>query len=224
MYVIANKIRYQIVKLFLVACIITLETAVSADEVPEMCEGPYETMFYNAGVATGQNLVDMAWNMIDDCDKIEYFESVIVSLLERLAPPENASLTVLCRYAGYAKGIMSRIDDIYTGCEVICYNEGMIIGELAAIAYCEISLQLGGLDTADQFIRMPVQMCGFNFEFGCDIKFMSLTFEYTNIYGSCEQYTWYGDYFEVWDQVRNNQCAYGIEDPSPVEPPEEKDG
>ena len=119
---------------------------------------------------------------------------------------------------------MNEIDGIYRDCAVLCYNEGVIIGELAAIVYCEISLQLGGLATADQFIRMPVQMCGFNFEFGCDINFMSLSFEYTNDLGSCEQYTWCGDYFDVWDQVRNNQCAYGIGNPPTFVPSEKNDG
>ena len=210
MHYIEKKLGAGFVYVFLITLSLMMNTAASAqDDIPESCTGNYERIAYNAGLASGTSIVSMAWNSVDDCDNIELFETIVTSIVDRLTLPENSSTTVACRYAGYINGIMAAINDIYRECEALCYYEGVLIGDFAAKAYCDLSLAIGGLSEADDFIRAPVQLCGFNFEFACDVTFLFTTLTYFNVIGYCEQYT-YGAYYDVWDQVRNNQCAYDI--------------
>lgn len=197
---------------FLLVTMICLfgSTAV-AYEIPNSCTGTYEAQAYNSGLMSGTNIVQMAWARLDNCDLIERFETIVVNILENMQLPPQASSVVACRYAGFANGIIQEVDNIYDYCQGLCYYEGEIIGQLVATAYCELSISLGGLMTADEFIRSPVRICGFHFEFACDVTFLFDTMTYANAFGTCEEYT-YGDYYDVWDQVRNNQCAYNIQE------------
>ena len=219
MYCAEKKAWARSVLLFLVIVFSTMESVAFADdEMPASCTGGYEEIAYNAGWTSGSNLVAMAWAMVNDCSRIEYFEYVIKSNIDRLTVPPWASPDVACRYAGYVNGTMHAIYDIYQECEIRCYNDGTIIGEFSAKMYCDLSLAFNGLSLDDDFIRAPVQLCGYNFEFACDFTFMYVTFTYSNALGFCEPYT-RDPYFEVWDQARNNQCAYDIIYPPPPPPP-----
>jgi len=191
-------------------------------EVPPICdESDWNRSGYIAGVVTGQNLLTSAWLKIKTCDLIERFESIVMPLVFRLEPLNDASLYTACRYSGYRNGIMSAMDSLYRCCEETCYRDGEIIGEIVATMYCELSLMLNGLATAEEFVRAPVQLCGFNFEFACDITFLYETMSYVNDIGACFPYT-IEPHYEVWDQVRNNSCAYKIEEiiPPPDGPPD----
>jgi hypothetical protein len=199
----------------LVAMIYSFASTAVADDIPASCTGTYETQAYKAGLMSGTNIVEMAWARLDNCDLVERFETIVINILQSMKLPENASTVTACRYAGFANGIIEEVDNIYRYCEGLCYYEGEIIGKLVATVYCELSISLGGLVTADEFIRSPVQICGFHFEFACDVTYLFDTMTYVNGFGSCDEYT-YGEYFEVWDQVRNNQCAYNIQEDIPI--------
>jgi hypothetical protein len=213
----AKSFLWGVLSVGVVLC--SVSTARS-EEIPEYCsqDDSYgaKTRAYNAGALSGENLVSMMWSALrEDCDRIELLESIAVSNLQRFNWSGDESDVVACRFAGYANGILAKIDELYRYCEKMCYLEGQMIGEIAAIAYCELSLAFGGLVVPDGLIRAPVQICGLQFEFACDSTFIDITFSYENILGACFIYA-FDTYFEVWNQTRNNQCAYYI-----VEPPTE---
>jgi hypothetical protein len=217
------KNRMSMVKSFLwgvlsVGVVLCSVSTANSQEIPEYCsqDDPYgaKARAYNAGALSGGNLVSMMWSALrEDCDRIELLESIAVSNLQRFNwSGDDVSEVVACRFAGYANGILAKIDELYRYCEKMCYLEGQMIGEIAAVAYCELSLAFDGLVVPDGLIRAPVQICGLQFEFACDSTFIDITFSYANPLGVCIIYA-FDSYFDVWNQTRNNQCAYYIVDP-----------
>jgi hypothetical protein len=116
-----------------------------------------------------------------------------------------------------------------TSCSVSCRDEGELIGEISAIAYCQLSLALDGLASADDFMRLPVQFCGEWFRLVCDLEYNTITRAYvddtwddpetTDVNeGECKRYTDMGDVIDpetgdpmwepVWNQVRDIQCSF----------------
>jgi hypothetical protein len=104
-----------------------------------------------------------------------------------------------------------------------------LIGEISALAYCEMSFALGGLATGGEFVRAPVPFCGSVYQIGCDLSFKAVTRGYVDDMwddpetpdvheGICAKYTDRGDILDpatgkpmwepVWNQVRETQCAY----------------
>ena len=197
-------------------------------EVPDACKvTPQAKSSYTAGFAQGEKITQMAWNNVKDCDKIDYFLGVLYDNVSRFAPqfpdlptdPAQAEIEkkkrvpLLCRYAGTTDGVYAKLDALYGTCSDECFADGEFIGTMAGQVYCELSIALGGLVEADSFIRGQVAVCGLNFEFGCDSAFISTTVSYE--VDQCVEYT-EGQYFNVWDQARNNQCAYEPE-PEPAQ-------
>lgn len=181
--------------------------AFADDSIPAACAGPRESRGYRGGEMAGKSLIRSAWRSVRDCDRMETFEDIVTRTLDRYSLPASATPYSVCRYSGMVNGMLDQLDEQFLECQAQCFEEGRISGEIAAIAYCELSIALGGLSTADDFIRMPVRMCGLNFEIGCDLEFMDVTLLYANPGGTCEPYT-RDRYYEVWDQTRHNQCAY----------------
>ena len=169
---------------------------------------------YRTGVTAGKTLVNQAWARVNDCDRIDYFLGVLEDDISRLTLPQNASASTVCRYTGTVDGVYEMLDTLYGTCSDLCFLDGSFAGEMSATVYCELSIALGGLSEADAFLRGPVQVCGLNFEFGCDSQFISITTTYENLMGVCYPYT-EGEYADVWDEARNNQCAY-VPLPPPV--------
>jgi hypothetical protein len=180
-------------------------TVVFADEVPEGCTGVYEEPAYVSGETSGENIVDFAWAKINNCEMIEVFESFVLNLIDRFELPESSSTTTACRYSGYMTGAMAAISDIYQSCTGLCYEEGRIIGKMMGIAYCELSLVLGGLPLVDDFFLAPVTVCGEEFSNGCEDAFTVTTHSYSNDMGACIWYT-EDEYYEVWQQCLEKQC------------------
>jgi hypothetical protein len=199
--------------------------------IPAECEGSFlNKRAYNTGVVLGQSIVSQAWNGIEeDCDRLEEFETVIVNnVMDYVLPPEASQFT-LCRYYGHIEGMLMQIDLNYTECGDKCAEEGHLIGEISAIAYCQLSFALEGLATADDFVRLPVQFCGTVFQISCDLNYNTVTRTYvddgwdnpatTDVHeGMCVRYTDQGNVLDpetgepmwepVWKQVRDIQCAY----------------
>jgi hypothetical protein len=186
-----------------------------APTIPTACNGSVQARnAYNQGLRTGGTIVSSSWRRVNDCDRLEYFLGVVEDNVSRLTLPTNASLATVCRYTGTVDGVYNGLDSLYGTCSDQCFLDGEFAGEMSAEVYCELSIALGGLAVADDFIRGPVQVCGFNFEVGCDAAFIATTASYANTDGTCEQFT-EGEFFDVWDQARNNQCAYEPE-PDPI--------
>jgi hypothetical protein len=182
-------------------------------QVPDECQDSVSQRAYNAGALTGASLTRQAWNAVNDCDRVEDFETIILNTLDKYDLPQNAPNYLICRYSGLVQGILDTLDILYQNCVEQCEAEGEIAGDVSAIAYCELSIALGGLTSADAFIRGPVQVCGLSFEVGCDSMFNATSLVYANAMGTCLPYT--EDPFDVvWDQARYYQCAY-----NPIPPP-----
>jgi hypothetical protein len=162
---------------------------------------------YKTGLKLGERIVQTSWNRINDCDRVEYFLSIVEDNVSRLTLPPRSSNSTICRYTGTVDGVYGALDTLYGTCADQCFLDGEFAGELSGEVYCELSIALGGLAAADDFLRGPVQVCGFNFEIGCDSAFIDTTTSYTNTDGVCGPFT-EGSFFTVWDQARNNQCAY----------------
>jgi hypothetical protein len=168
---------------------------------------------YRTGAKLGEKLVQQAWLRVHDCDRIDYFLQIVQDNVSRLTLPAHASTNTVCRYTGTADGVYNALDTLYGTCSDQCFLDGTFAGELSGQVYCELSIALGGLAEADDFLRGPVEVCGLNFEIGCDSQFISTTTSFATTDGVCAPYT-EGTFEEVWDQARNNQCAY-----EPIPPP-----
>jgi hypothetical protein len=168
---------------------------------------------YKTGNKLGEKLVQQAWNRVHDCDRIDQFLDIVQDNVGRLTLPAHASNATVCRYTGTVDGVYNALDTLYGTCSDQCFLDGTFAGQLSGEVYCELSIALGGLAEADDFLRGPVQVCGLNFEVGCDSQFIDTTTSFVNTDGVCLQYT-EGTFADVWDQARNNQCAY-----EPLPPP-----
>jgi hypothetical protein len=206
---------------------------VQAQDLPPECTSIFNKRAYNTGIATGYSIVSQAWaGIAEDCDRLEEFETIVIDNIIAYVLPGEASQFTLCRYSGHIEGMLQAIDDLYVECGGECAEEGMLIGEISAIAYCQLSFALEGLATADDFVRLPVQFCGEVFQINCDLRFNTVTRtleddawdnpETTDINeGMCRRYTDQGDVLDpesgeplwepVWNQVRTIQCAYYVE-------------
>jgi hypothetical protein len=215
--------RIIILAALLMAAVTGTAQAQTSAPVPPACAATTSaSSAYRTGLRLGERTVNSAWdNVRRDCGRVDQFMDIIDSSLTRLTLPAGASLATVCRYAGNIDGAYGALDLLYGTCADQCFLDGEMIGALTGEIYCELSIALGGLVAADEFIRGEVQVCGLNFEIGCDSAFIGTTLEYENTDGVCLPFT--EDGFEpVWDQVRNNSCAYEPEpDPLPVSSPDE---
>jgi hypothetical protein len=185
-------------------------------DVPVSCRATAGTISsYRTGLRLGKNLVKSAWGNVRNCDRIDYFHEVLSDNVSRLTLPENPSASTVCRYTGTVDGVYRELEDQYGTCADECFLDGELAGQLSGEVYCELSIALGGLVEADDFLRGPVEVCGLSFEIGCDSAFIGTTVDYVNEYGACEPFT-EDDFFGVWDQARNNQCAYDPIEPDPM--------
>jgi hypothetical protein len=185
-------------------------------DVPVSCRATAGTVSaYRTGLRTGKTIVSSAWNRVRDCDRVDYFLEVVEGNVSRLTLPANPSTSTVCRYTGTADGVYSELENLYGTCADQCFLDGEMAGALSGEIYCELSIALGGLVAADDFLRGPVQVCGLSFEIGCDSAFIDTTVDYSNEDGVCRPYT-EEEFFAVWDQARNNQCAYEPIEPDPM--------
>jgi hypothetical protein len=183
-------------------------TALAQDDVPGSCQvDARSTAQYRTGLQFGRLVVDQAWNTINqDCSLLETFTSILENSFNSLILPPNASRAVQCRHAGIVNAGIDALDDLWPVCTGLCTTDGLDIGKLVGKLYCDLSIALGGLAPAEDFIRGPVMWCQFLGQTFCDVSYMSFTPTYESPIGSCRPYT-YEPYFETWDQFRNNGCA-----------------
>lgn len=170
---------------------------------PATCDTPRERRAFDAGVRSGTSLVQQAWNAVNDCDSTEQFATVVMNNLDNLQIPAESSEYVVCRVAGVVQGAEEEVDRVWDRCDWECRKEGELMARIGGKFYCDLSIRLGGLALASNIIRLPVQTCGANFQIACDSEFMG----YTQRNPLCLPYT-QGGFTPVWNQSRNNQCAY----------------
>jgi len=209
-----------VLSLFIVCCLSLFQSMAEA-QLPNQCSSATNTRAFRAGRMAGSSLVRQSWASLNDCDRVEQFEDLVTSSLERYVPGNAPTLYTQCRFAGVVQGVLDELDTVFVDCTDACFREGKFAGEISAFAYCELSIALNGLETADDFLRGPVQVCGFSFEVGCDSEFIAVASSYENELGACEPFT-VNTFVEVFDQARENQCAYNPLDPEEPEVTDEQ--
>jgi hypothetical protein len=188
--------------------VLTISGIAKAQDVPVACNTKtFNRNAYLAGFHSGQLLVSQAWDRINDCDKIETFDNIVISSVDSLTLPLNPSLYVTCRYTGIIDGVLQQLADMDGSCTNQCFADGTVIGQISAQAYCDLSIALGGLGDLFAFMRAPVQVCGFSFQLGCDSTFIGFAATYLNMGQACSIYT-VSPFDIVFDNTRNFQCAY----------------
>jgi hypothetical protein len=194
-----------------------------AQDVPASCQVDARSQQqYLSGVSFGQLVVDQAWNTINqDCGQLESFSSILENSFNALTLPPDASRAVQCRHAGMINGGIDALDNLWPVCTNLCTTDGLDIGKLIGKLYCDLSIALGGLEPADDFIRGPVMWCQFLGQTFCDVSYMSFTPTYESPVGACRPYT-VEPHYETWDQFRNNGCAENPIPPSMLEPEEDQ--
>lgn len=185
---------------------------------PSECQTASNTRFYDLGVYKGVSMVDQAWASLDDpkCDyeNLLDFVDIVTAAFDAAAPTSAASDLVLCHYTGSYDGAVNRAAELVAECTDSCTLNGQMVGEMAAIFYCELSIALGGLGVDEWLVGGEVPPCGDLFVAACEETFNSSTQSYPSAEDpQCLQYTPYGypPYDDVvYDQARNNQCLYDL--------------
>jgi hypothetical protein len=207
--------QLTILKTALLAAVSVEDARANGNQLPPACATGANASSYRAGVTTGTTLVRSAWRNVNNCDRIDYFQEVVANNIGRLTLAPGASTALACRHAGIYDGAFRQLEAQYGTCVDQCFLDGELFGRMTGEIYCELSIALGGLVEVGDFIRGPVQICGLGFEIGCDSSFIDFTINYRNPDGVCEPYT-EGEYSGVWDETRNNQCAYDPIEPDPA--------
>lgn len=174
---------------------------------PSSCNTPRLRRGFHAGVASGHSLVQMSWNAVNDCDRLEDFADIVMNNIDSVSIPPESSDYVICRVEGIMQGAEEEVDAVWKQCEGDCAQEGRLIAQIGGRLYCELSIRLNGLALADDILRRPVRTCGVFFQVACDSEFLGFTQRYSNPSGRCYPYT-VGPFEPVFRQARHNQCVY----------------
>lgn len=201
-------------KLIILAAFIL--TPVAAKAIPPACASPFNTRAYTSGLATGQSLVQQAWEGTGtDCDRLGEFNAVITDNLASYLLPEAPSQYMVCRYLGHAEGILIELDVLHTICAASCCRLGYVVGDISAIAYCTISAAMGGIPAAGYFERAPATTCKWMLDACCDPRYITETYarpctDYTDL-GTSNAETGDPVWLEPWTVTRETQCNHGGE-------------
>jgi hypothetical protein len=196
----------------------------NAVEPPDECVGGRNETFFDLGVVKSISLVNQAWASLgdDQCrsDKLAEFVEIVIAAFEAAGPDPDSVVpeTVLCHWAGSYAGSVERASFLVNQCSGTCCYEGNMIGEMAAIFYCNLSIALGGIGHDQWLVDVNITLCGEEFVRCCEKEFDRLT----PIYPSegdpqCLPYTQspfsYPPDAGVYEETRHNQCVYEVETP-----------
>jgi hypothetical protein len=197
-------------------CMVLLGVSVSssAQDIPAFCTGSNAKAFLD-GKKLGPSLVRQAWaGFRGGCAQIEVFADKVNTAFAAANLTAPTTFTK-CRYLGWVQGAVEQVDTFFNSCADTCFLEGEFVGNLVADVYCQLSIALGGLATADDFIRGPVEVCGLGFETACDSTFLTKTTGFPG--GQCLPFT-REPFLDVYFQTQTNQCAFDPIDPDDPDP------
>lgn len=139
---------------------------------PAVCTGR-NSIGYSAGVGQGVSTVDQIWESdtvnqeLDNWDILKTrVTDTIPNTVEAVFEP-TWSQYLQCRTQGLLEGSVCRMNELdpIPGCQL----DGVDWGKMSATLYCALSVDLGGLaDIPPWFIRLPLGMCGTNFQTYCE--------------------------------------------------------
>jgi hypothetical protein len=181
---------------------------------PELCElsctSGSALAAYRDGWQAGRRRIQRAWRKTDDCDALDGFLDRASARLEALLVQRDStelSTDRRCRVSGKFDGGLAALEDLQVRCDDACVMGGALVGEAAAVAYCELAIETGGVVEVDEWLRGPVNLCGLGHEVTCDGVFIGETTAYRSASGVCAPYT-DGVYEEMWDRSRERSCDY----------------
>jgi hypothetical protein len=206
-----NKNTKYLCFLGVVCCIMSVSKISSSCFVPRMCQDPRNSRAYDVGKLKGENIVNNAWNGIDqDCSELrrcDGFRKTVLKSLSLVPLPPGASEYVICHYHGYIQGISERVREIQYLCNH-CIMDGEMVGHMAAIFYCEFSIAFRGLDlNDDDIIRSIFYLCNESMVESCESSFETIASNYTNIMGSSCAPCTQDEYLPIYNQVKHSQCV-----------------
>lgn len=169
---------------------------------PAECATGRDRRGYEAGLRTGDSIVNRAWLSVDeDFDRLELFSDAVVDGINLVAPMFAGSSYGDCRLQGFVDGAWERLGEIQREVIGVCLQDGAMWGKIVGALYCSLSQDLGGLESDIWLPRPPTTWCGLHFQARCDEVFRNRTrFQ-------CHHYT-HGHHFSVWNEYRNNECMY----------------
>jgi hypothetical protein len=179
------------------------------DDCENECGTPELERAYQTGWSNGFAAVTGIWDRADDCDASEsIIEDIVRQIEEAQQKPDGTTGDVRrCGKAGVLDGGYAAIDSIQVYCDEVCFASGELVGAVSAAAYCEMAIDADCGKDAGEWMRGPVNLCGLNYEVGCDSSFIGTSIDFVNDKGACEPYTT-GEHEQAWDRTRNKACDY----------------
>tara|TARA_Y100000590_G_scaffold449460_1_gene587596 strand:+ start:3050 stop:3460 length:411 start_codon:yes stop_codon:yes gene_type:complete len=71
----------------------------------------------------------------------------------------------------YWLDLWERIADVYSECDIGCFEDGEIIGEISAMGFCAASVELGGLTSVGAIDQPRMPLCETSIFVGCEQKY-----------------------------------------------------
>lgn len=68
----------------MIVAVTTAASLTSTASYAVECDSPRLTRAFNTGVAAGGRLVNRAWARVNDCNRVDYFEGIVLDNLQRL--------------------------------------------------------------------------------------------------------------------------------------------
>jgi hypothetical protein len=195
-----------------------LATSEAMAAAPAQCAAGRELRMYNGGLLKGASLVNSAWASKDvqqQCSNFDTFRTVVLDTfaLALSKIPTGAPVSTQCMFIGESDGAKARVEQLRATCEQTCAVDGELIGQMAAILYCDLSIALGGLGM-DVDLTGFVSTCGDAFEPACETAFTDQAKEVVE----CAPYLAGTTFDAVYLQAQHNQCLFEPQAPSATDP------
>ncbi len=133
---------------------------------------------------------------------------------ERLPPPgwrpglpQQERDVLRRRWDGYIKNrawwdrLWTHVLEAYRSCEVECFDDGEIIGQISAAGYCGMSIGLEGLDAPGRIAQTPLPVCETATFAGCVAAYRATAKEYEG----CSTYMG-GRHADTFSQFISQDC------------------
>lgn len=186
------------------------QTVPAPPPLPAECSSARPARFYDRGFDGGASMTDQAWNGVgQDPDKVDQLQDAVLAAVAALGVPPAPSPTALCEFLGFVDGLRYELAVIQYTVVGMCVEDGTFTGHFVAVAYCKLSLALGGLGLDEDLIRLAVGLCGASFQAACESTLDTETLAFPDVVNGhvCSDYV-VAPFNGVYAQVRNNQCAY----------------
>jgi hypothetical protein len=168
--------------------------------------------FYRRGWQRGHAAVSRDWDRRgENCRRAEDFIELVIERVEGAQRQGDSDVNQKahrrCRGAGVLDGAYAALATIQTLCDQVCFLDGEMVGTIAAATYCEMAMDADGPLDAAEWVRGPLDACGFSYETACDGSFIGESIDYDGTAGACAPFTT-GVHETPWHNTRERACDY----------------